>query len=113
MTERVSGSCHCGAVQVSVPQAPEHVLECHCTICRRYAALWAYYPKSEVTLTGETDTYVWGRRYITYHRCGACGCVMAWLPRGADYPECGVNARNLDGFDLSKVTLHVEEDSSV
>jgi hypothetical protein len=37
---------------------------------------------------------------------------MGWLPRGA-YPECAVNARVLDDFDLGAVTLIVEEDASV
>jgi hypothetical protein len=88
------------------------VTECHCSICRRYAPLWAYYPTEYVTLTGPTDVYCWGRKHVDFHRCSTCGCVMAWLPRG-DYPECGVNARMVNGFDLSAVTLIVEEDSSV
>jgi hypothetical protein len=50
-----------------------------------------------------------GRKYVAFHRCGNCGCVVGWLPRG-DYPECAVNARMLDGFDLDAVTLIVEED---
>ena len=54
--------------------------------------------------------YVWGRERIAFHHCG--NCVMGWLPRGP-YPECAVNARVLDGFDLKAVTRIVEDDASV
>jgi hypothetical protein len=36
---------------------------------------------------------------------------MAWVPRG-DYPECGVNARMLESFNLNGVRLIVEDDAS-
>ena len=106
-----SGSCHCGSAKVSVPRLPEKVTECHCTICRRYAALWAYYRKEDVTFSGPLAVYVRGRGHIAFQRCADCGCVMGWLPR-IEYPECGVNARMLDDFDLSAVALIVEEDAS-
>jgi hypothetical protein len=88
------------------------VTECRCSICRRYGALWAYYRTEEVEFAGPTELYVWGRKHIAFHRCGNCGCVVGWLPRG-NYPECGVNARMLDGFDPGAVTLTVEDDASV
>ncbi len=108
----MQGKCHCGQVQVSVPHPPSSVTECHCSICRRYGALWAYYRVEDVTVTGITGVYVWGRKRIAFHHCGKCGCVIAWLPQG-DYPECGVNARMLDGLDLETVALVVEKDASV
>ena len=112
LEQRKQGSCHCGAVQVSVPRLPATVTECHCSICRRYGALWAYYRTDEVSFSGPTQVYVWGRKYVAFHRCGNCGCVVGWQPRG-DYPECSVNARMLDEFNLDAVTLVVEEDASV
>jgi hypothetical protein len=96
------GQCHCGDARVSVSHSPERVLECHCSICGRYAALWSYYPVGEISLTGATDTYAWGPENIDFHRCSRCGCVMAWLPRG-DHPTGGVNARMLEGFSLQLV----------
>lgn len=111
MVREVHGSCHCGAVKITVTRPPADVTECHCTICRRYAGLWAYYPVKDVSLTGPTEVYIWGRKYLEYHRCSNCGCVMTWLPRG-EYPECGVNVRMLD-FDINSVKLIVEEDASV
>lgn len=112
MTTATIGHCHCGAVEIAVASPPTTVTECHCSLCRRYAALWAYYKVDDVTLTGPTDNYMWGRKHLLFQRCASCGCVMRWTPRG-DYPECGVNARMLDGFDPGAVTLIVEDDASV
>jgi len=38
-----TGSCHCGAVQLEIPSAPDHLTNCNCSICWRYGALWAYF----------------------------------------------------------------------
>jgi hypothetical protein len=111
MAEALQGRCHCGGVTLSVPGPPAEVTQCGCSICRRIGALWAYYPVGQVAIRGETHDYVWGRRYITFRRCAQCGCVIAWTPRGV-HPECGVNARMLDGFDLGSARLIVEEDAS-
>ena len=108
----MEGGCHCGAVRIRVPDAPRDVTECGCSICRRYGALWAYYPVEDVTITGATETYAWGRRAHAFHRCGTSGCVLAWLPRGA-YPEFGVNARMIEGLDLATVPRIFEVDASV
>lgn len=112
MDRMKQGSCHCGAVRISVARPPEDVTQCGCSICRRYGALWAYYLTEEVSISGPTEAYVWGRKRIAFRRCRDCGCVVGWASRG-DYPECAVNARMLDGFDLAAVRLIVEEDASV
>lgn len=106
------GSCHCGAVNLTVSRPPREVTECHCSICIRYGALWAYYRAEDVSLAGPTQVYEWGRKQIAFHHCGTCGCVMAWLPLG-EYPECGVNARMLHNFNLRAVSLIVEKDASI
>jgi hypothetical protein len=38
---------------------------------------------------------------------------MAWRAFHEGYPESGVNARMLDGFDLATVAHVVEDDASV
>ena len=96
----MDGACHCGEVRISVASAPSQVLDCRCSICRRYGALWAYYPLNEVTMTGPTDVYVWGDGMLQFHRCVRCGCMVAWMPSDDDPTRCGINARMLDGFDL-------------
>ena len=112
MQQVAEGSCHCGSVRVMVARPPTEVTECHCSICLRYGALWAYYPSGEVTLTGPTTVYAWGRRQVGFHHCGTCGCVVGWLPLGEGFGHCAVNARMLEGFDPEAVTRILEEDAS-
>lgn len=108
----MDGRCHCGEVRVTVPNPPTEMTECGCSLCRRYGGLWSYYPHKQVTISGPTEAYVWGRKRIEHLRCAACGCVMAWLPLNPAYPECGVNVRMLEGLDLAEVTRIVEADAS-
>ena len=42
-------SCHCGAVAITLPHAPSVVVECNCSLCRRYGVLWVYYDAGELS----------------------------------------------------------------
>ena len=89
----VEATCHCGAVRMEVPRAPETLTACNCSICRRLGWHVAYYPASEVTVRGETDTYVWGDRMLAFHRCKVCGCGTHWSALKPTSDRMGVNAR--------------------
>lgn len=92
-----TASCHCGACVIELAGAPAEVADCNCSVCRRYGALWAYYPLEAVDLSGvrATDTYVWGDRTLAFHRCAGCGCVTHWAPLDPDRNKMGINARLL------------------
>ena len=103
-------ACHCGAVRFEIARAPEWVLDCNCTICRRYGALWAYYPGPDQAQLvsrpgpGVTSTYLWGDRELAFHRCKTCGCVTHM--ETLDPPQIyGLNARMIVGLDPSQVRL--------
>jgi len=97
----IQGSCHCGAVRIEVPEAPEWVGSCNCSFCRKIGSLMAYYPDDGgVRVTGETAAYIWGDRMISQHHCPTCGCFTDWRSTGESYGKVGVNARLLDGFEL-------------
>ena len=89
----IEASCHCGAVRIDVPAAPETVTSCNCSICRRLGSIMAYYPPREVTVHGATDTYEWGDRMLAFHRCKICGCTTHWSPTDPATERMGVNAR--------------------
>jgi len=92
----IESSCHCGAVKLEMPAAPESVTDCNCSICRRYGVLWAYYSPAHVRMVaGEstTDVYMWGDKSIAFHRCGTCGCVTHWAAIDKSLDRMGVNAR--------------------
>ena len=94
MTE---GSCHCGAVRISIPHLPEQLTDCNCSLCRRVAALWAYYRVSEVRILGETAPYIQGDRSLEMRHCPTCGCVTHWSPsEKAAIDRMGVNVRMME-----------------
>lgn len=75
----IEGSCHCGAVRWEFDGVPESATACNCTLCRRYAALWAYdHEHARIRGAGETTVYAWNRRAIGFHFCPDCGCVTWW-----------------------------------
>jgi len=96
----LEATCHCGAVRITVRGAPEFVVDCNCSICRRNGALWAFYEPEAVVLIGHpenTTQYVWGQRSIRTMHCNTCGCVTHWEPvEGSAGNRLGVNARNFD-----------------
>ncbi|WP_207233495.1 GFA family protein [Salinicola tamaricis] len=88
--------CDCGNLEITAP-IPAQVTVCNCGICRRYAALWAYYSPGEVTLqVGEAGVALWqrGDREIEFVRCARCGCVSHYrtLPGDTD-PLIALNTR--------------------
>ena len=95
------GSCHCGAVRIEVPTAPEWIGSCNCHNCRKTGWLVAYYPDDgKVHVSGETAQYVHGDRMIAFLHCPICACGVQWVSTGESYGRVGVNARLLDGFEL-------------
>jgi hypothetical protein len=74
-------ACHCGAVRFEISEAPSWVLDCNCTLCRRYASLWSYYRGEDGKKLiarpdpDATEVYTWLDREIGFHRCRTCGCV--------------------------------------
>jgi hypothetical protein len=104
----ITGSCHCGAVRITVAAAPAIVSSCNCSICRRLGTLWAYYSPTQVALThapGATDAYSWGERSLAFRRCATCGCVTHWEAiDDPAYDRMGVNARLLD-IDIDTIPV--------
>jgi hypothetical protein len=107
----VKAACHCGAVRFEVEAFPAWVLDCNCTLCRRYGALWAYPSAGQVkVLKGPdpdaTQTYVWGDRELAFHRCRACGCITHMEAIATNPPALyGPNVRLMLGLDPSTVEL--------
>ena len=95
----LTGSCHCGAVQIQVPRKPRRLTSCNCSICRRQAGLWGYYDPSKVKIVarkGALARYCWGDKSLWLCRCATCGCVTHWLPTRRGGNRMGVNFRNFD-----------------
>jgi hypothetical protein len=105
----IEGNCHCGAVRIELPAAPQKITLCNCSICRRTGALWGYYPATAVRIHGhpdQTQGYIWGDRTLATVRCRHCGCVTHWQPLQPNSDgRMGVNMRNFDPALLADATL--------
>ena len=105
----IKSSCHCGAVTLSLPEAPTQLTDCNCSICRRIGALWAYYPVAEVQVTGHpehTAEYVWGDKTLRTVRCAHCGNVTHWEPlQPAADSKMGVNTRLFEDPTLAATAV--------
>ena len=106
-------ACHCGAVRFEIAEAPEWVLDCSCTLCRRYGALWSYYHGGDQAkllkkpATEATSIYTWNDREIAFHHCKTCGCMTHMATTDVDPPVIfGVNMRMVTGgLDPKRVRL--------
>lgn len=103
---KMDASCHCGAVRFEVEE-PEWVMDCNCSKCRLYGALWAYYAQRDVRFAAsDTFTYMWGDHMLEFHTCRTCGCATHMTEAGTDDSErIAVNARLIRGLDPTRVRL--------
>ena len=103
------GACHCGAVRLVLPAAPDTATSCNCSLCRRTAGLWAYSPLGSVSIQGHaehTEGYAWGDRTLRNFRCRHCGIATHWEPIDAKPgARQGVNLRNFDPPLLDAVAV--------
>ena len=105
----IQGSCDCGAVQWKFEGVPEGATACNCTLCRRYGALWAYGFEGEaIKVSGDTQAYVRGKKWIGFHFCSACACVAYWRAQQADQEgrfRIAVNLRLAEPDDVATVPV--------
>jgi hypothetical protein len=105
----LAATCHCGAVRVEIPDRPDTVTNCNCSLCRRVGALWAYYDVGTVHVHGHpehTAAYVQGDRTLRTVRCATCGCVTHWEPIDpARVGWMGVNVRNFEPAQIGPVRI--------
>ncbi|KAJ5634319.1 glutathione-dependent formaldehyde-activating GFA [Penicillium herquei] len=113
----LKSTCHCGAITVTLPQEPKEINECQCTICRRYAAAWAYYKIDDVKIDkkkgAKLSQYSWGDREISFNFCQNCGCMCYWWPMkekesDGSAAKFGVNTRNMDPMEIFHVNRKID-----
>ena len=90
------GSCHCGAIELSLTLDPTEMAQCNCSLCRRIAGLWTYCEPAAVSVTGTLNGYIQGDRSLTTWHCPTCGCTTHWTAVDPGYQRMGVNLRLFD-----------------
>jgi hypothetical protein len=107
----IQGTCLCKAVELGVARVPRQVTQCNCSVCRRYGTLWAYYPRSAVSITaprGALDEFLVRAAGLRFVRCRSCGCVICWDAPGKSRDQrMGVNTRLLDHAVMAAVPIKV------
>ncbi len=99
------GGCHCGQFKFETDFDPMFIIQCNCTNCRRISGSYALhcpYGESEVTFSGETNTYSFkgGSGYESVaHTCKNCHVRVYNKPA----PEVmdGIVSIPLGGFDTA------------
>lgn len=112
----MEANCHCGNIQIEAGEAPEQVTECNCSICRRYAALWAYYNPENVRINvraHQSKFYIWGDREVEFHHCTVCGCLTHYVTT----PKCtdrivAINVRMSDPVLISEIPVREVDNAS-
>src|SRR5213083_3291845 len=98
----VRAACHCGAIRITMAPAPSWVLDCNCSICRRYGAMWAYswdfianraLDARLIHGADAVETYLWNDREIGFCRCKHCGCITHHVAMNEAAKLRGVNGR--------------------
>ena len=103
------GSCHCGAVRMTLPSTPQVATDCNCSLCRRIGGPWVYFEFGTVEIEGHpegTAEYIWGDKTLRTIHCKTCGCVTHWEPLQPT-PGCkhGVNLGNFDPELIASVRV--------
>lgn len=78
---RISASCHCQSVNVTVNAKPEYINDCNCSLCSNSGAIWGYYKADDVVITGDTVIYVRADRSnpaVQAHSCKICSATTHW-----------------------------------
>ena len=95
--------CHCGAVRFELDGPAPWILDCNCSVCRRYGALWAYHRVVPFRLLSDPSAmfaYLWGNKWLAFHHCKTCGCTThITVTDGRDQPLYAMNARLVRGLD--------------
>ena len=103
------GSCHCGAVRLTLPATPEVATQCNCSLCRRIGGPWVYFEFGTVMIESQPDAtsgYVQGDKTLRTVHCRTCGCVTHWEPLGAaPGAKHGVNLGNFDPKLIASVRV--------
>jgi hypothetical protein len=95
--------CHCHAVRIELDGPPPWILDCNCSLCRRYGALWAYHNSAPFRIVSDpsaTLVYRWGGKGLAFHHCRTCGCTThIAVPDAQPRPLWCMNARLIIGLD--------------
>lgn len=103
----IEGSCHCGAIGLTLDADPKEAMTCNCSHCSRKGYVLAFVPRDSLTVSGDPNaigTYTFNRHVIRHHFCRTCGCAPYGESEGEDGATAAVNLRCFD-VDIGELTV--------
>ncbi|HSQ94922.1 MAG TPA: hypothetical protein VLM18_02320 [Croceibacterium sp.] len=91
---------------MTVPRRPEYVNSCDCTACFKLGGLTGYFHPDDVTIAGETKSFVRSdiEAWISFDFCPTCGAALGWTSL-EPLDRKGVNMRLFDPEELVGVPI--------
>ena len=104
----IEGQCLCGAVRFR-HDAPQRLVICNCSACRRYGAIWAHGEVPDITIV-ETGTAIRYARAdgdgdLRFVSCATCGVITHWEAVDPANRRRAVNAALCDPNTLTDLPV--------
>ena len=111
------GSCHCGAVRITLTRAPDQVTHCNCSMCTKSGFQGVYFSGDDVRVEGgPLEPYVRAdidEQCLTLWRCARCGVVTHWTPlTPPPHERIGVNSRLFDPAKIAALPVRTVDGAS-
>ena len=113
----MKGACLCGRVTIEVSAPPPYINICNCDYCRKTGGAIGQFPHDEVTIVGETRSYVredMADTWLTLHFCPVCSSATHTTGTPQHPTDVlRVNMRLFDGRYLAGVEARFLDGHSV
>lgn len=97
-----TGTCHCKAVRYEAEIELTELLECNCSHCEKKGLLLAFIDNDKFTLIQGKENlteYFFNKKSIRHLFCKTCGVQS--FSEGIAFPKIAINARCLEGVDIT------------
>ena len=107
MEKSYDGGCHCGRLRFRATLDLDASVTCNCSMCTKKGFIHAIIaPEKFELISGREElmTYTFNTGTAKHTFCRHCGIHAFYTPR-SDPDKIDVNARCLDGVDLSSIAI--------
>jgi hypothetical protein len=105
--QRVTGSCHCGAVRFAITSDFPELTQCDCSMCKRRSATMVKVHESAFELLAGGDSlseYRFHTHSARHFFCKVCG-IYPFHRKRVTPDHFGINVACLEDFDATGIPL--------